>query len=110
MSLRTDRLREIREQHGWSQRELARLCGLGEAQIHRYESGISEPSAKYLTFLAKTLEVSTDFLVGLSDHPRGQFGDTILNEQEQAVVQVLRDEGWKGVIQFSAERLAKHPN
>ena len=107
ITLRIDRLRELRERYGWSQREFARVCGLGLAQIGRYENGTNDPSATHLKNMAEKLGVSTDYLLGLSDDPRGQLGDTELNEQERAVLEVLRRDGWVGVIHLAADRLTK---
>lgn len=82
-ALRADRLRMWREKHGWSQRELARLCGLGEAQVNKYENGQTDPSAKYLKAIAEKLGVSTDYLLGLTDSPHGQLGDTLKAEERR---------------------------
>jgi transcriptional regulator with XRE-family HTH domain len=107
MLLRTDRLRESREQRGWSQRELARLCDLGENQIHRYEAGKADPSATHLRLIADRLGVSTDYLLGLSDNPRGQLGDSELNEDERAVLEAFRRDQWSGVVKLGVDRLAE---
>lgn len=69
--LRFDRLRALREGRGWSQRELARQSGVGDAQISRYESGLSDPTATSLKALAEALDVSIDYLVGLTDDLHG---------------------------------------
>lgn len=106
-AIRSERLRERREQLGLSQRELARLCGLGEVQVHRYEKGVSEPSARYLKILAEVMDVSIDYLVGLSDNPHGQIGDKHLKQEELTMLDTYRREGWPGVIRLGADRLAK---
>jgi transcriptional regulator with XRE-family HTH domain len=81
--LRADRLKFWREKYGWSQRELARLCGLGEAQVNKYENGQTDPSSKYLKALAEVLEVSTDYLLGLTDSPRGELANSLKEEERQ---------------------------
>jgi transcriptional regulator with XRE-family HTH domain len=83
MPLQTDRLRESRERKGLTQRELARLCGMNEVQISRYENGKIEPSLSYLELIARHLEVSSDYLLGLSDYPHGQFGEVLQPDQSQ---------------------------
>lgn len=105
--IRVDRIRELRESHGWSQRELARRCGMGLAQIHRYETGLTDPTATNLKILADRLGVSTDYLLGLSDNPRGQAGDTELTEDERRVLETFRRDSWAGIIHLGADRLAK---
>jgi len=105
-ALRTDRLRALRERKGWSQRELARLCGLREIQINRYESGVNDPSATFLKMIAEKLGVSMDYLVGLSDDPQGPISSE-LTEDERAIVTALRRDSWPGVIRIAADHIAR---
>jgi len=107
MALVTDRLRKSREMKGWSQRELARQCGLGELQIHRYESGVTDPSTDSLKSMAEKLYVSSDYLIGLTQNPQGSVGDGTFNQVEQEIIDSFRREGWAGVIRLGAERLSK---
>lgn len=72
MSLRVDRLREVREKRGYTQRELAKICGIGENQINKYENGGGDPSLSSLATIAQALGVSTDYLLGLSDDPHNE--------------------------------------
>jgi transcriptional regulator with XRE-family HTH domain len=85
MHLRGERLREAREHRHLSQRQLAELCELGENQIHRYESGKTEPSASTLAIIANALNVSTDYLVGLIDYPRGHLGELLTPDERKVV-------------------------
>src|SRR5579859_2311128 len=105
VSFRADRLRSLREDRRLSQRELARLCDLGETQIHKYETGEAEPSAKNLKILADKLEVSTDFLLGRTEDPRGQIGDNNITADEHTIIETFRREGWRGVARLSIERI-----
>jgi len=107
MGLIVERLRSIREKRGFSQRELARLCGLGEVMVHRYESGTTDPSTRYLTIIAEKLGISTDYLVGLSDNPEINGVNRELDNDERMMLDVYRGEGWPGVIRFGVERMTK---
>jgi len=107
IALRVDRLRELREQRGWSQRELARRCGFGEAQVRKYENSETDPSSTYLKLMAEQLDVSTDYLLGMSDDPRGQFGDGKINDDEQAMLNTFRRDGWPGILRLGAEQISK---
>jgi transcriptional regulator with XRE-family HTH domain len=107
VALRTDRLRTLREQHGWSQRELARVCGLGETQISKYESGQSDPSSTNVKIIAQALEVSIDYLLGASDDPRGQFGQGELSAEERELLGAFRQDRWSGVMRLMADRVPK---
>lgn len=66
-AFRGDRLKRVREQRGWSQRELTERIGLNLNQISRYELGNDEPGTTVLKRLAQELGVTTDWLVGLVD-------------------------------------------
>jgi transcriptional regulator with XRE-family HTH domain len=81
--IRPDRLRAVREQRGLSQRDLARLLGLGINQITRYEGGANEPSASVLAMIARELKVTTDYLVGLSDDPGGHNAPALQPHERQ---------------------------
>jgi transcriptional regulator with XRE-family HTH domain len=101
IAIRADRLKQLREHHGWSQRELSRVCGLGETAINTYERGEAEPSAKYLKKMAETLHVSTDYLLGLTDDPRGLFDNSELSDDERKIVEAFRRGQWREIIQVA---------
>lgn len=63
------RLKELREQKGLKQAELAKLMGVVERQYQRYERGEGEPHLSGWIFLADFYDVSLDYLVGRSDEP-----------------------------------------
>ncbi len=104
MALRPDRLQALREQRGLSQRELARLCGLSFTQIHKYENNQTDPTSVSLTLMAEHLGVSTDYLLGLTDDPRGHVGDDTLDKDEQSLLNTYRREGWPGVASLSVDK------
>lgn len=105
MPFRNDRLRLSREKKNITQRELAQLCRFTEFQVSRYETGKHVPSIATLEIMAQILEVSTDYLLGLSHEPQSIFSETSLSEDEQHIVDEFRNKGWKGVIRLGAERL-----
>jgi transcriptional regulator with XRE-family HTH domain len=105
IGLRVDRLKALREERGWSQREMARLCGLGITSINKYELSEVDPSSAHLKAMAATLDVSADYLLGLTNDPKGFSGNADLNDDEQAVLHALRRDGWRGVARVLADRL-----
>lgn len=107
MGLNVERLRKLREQKGFSQRELGRLCGFSATQIYKYENGQSDPTSDSLSVIADCLDVSADFLLGKTDDPRGHLGDNELNDDEQVVLNTFRREGWSGVVRLGVEHLSK---
>lgn len=60
-------LKTLRSEAGYSQQKLAELLGVRRSAIANYESGIREPSLDTLIAICKIFEVSTDFILGLSD-------------------------------------------
>lgn len=64
------RLKELRIEKELSQSELARDLKLSNRTISMYEHGNSEPSIKTLINIAHYFNVTTDYLVGLSDIKR----------------------------------------
>lgn len=57
------RLREMREEKGLTQAELAKLASLGESTISFYESGKREPSYNVLITLADILNTTPNYLL-----------------------------------------------
>lgn len=67
--MRGDRIRQIRENLGWTQEYLAEALDVAVLQINRYENNKNEPSAEVVSRLATVLGCSADYLLGLSDDP-----------------------------------------
>lgn len=64
------RVREAREALGLSQTQAAAKAGLHTSQLSSIELGHRQPRTDALARLARALEVSADWLLGLSDNPR----------------------------------------
>lgn len=90
--MRRDRLRQRRDEKGYTQQELAEATGISIAQIQRYEDeeGTTMPSVDKLGALAKALDVSADYLMGLSDHPHGELTFKDLSPEEQRLITAYR--------------------
>ena len=61
------RLRELRKEKGFSQVHLGELLGYGYTAISSYETGRNEPSFTDLIRICKILDVSADYILGISD-------------------------------------------
>lgn len=62
------RLRKLRERRGISQRVLSERCGMSKNMISVYESGEVEPTVSVIREIAKCLDVSSDYLIGLKEN------------------------------------------
>ena len=58
-----DRIKELREQVGYTQAQLAKQLGITRSSVNAWELGISVPSTQYIVELSHILRVSTDYLL-----------------------------------------------
>lgn len=63
------RLIQLRENKQLKQIEVAKLLNIGTVTYNRYEKGEREPDHKMLNKIANFFNVSTDYLLGLTDIP-----------------------------------------
>lgn len=94
------RIYDLRIRHQWTQTELARLSGLSQNAISAYESGTKQAGGEAIAALARALECSADYLLGLTDDPTPQRGPPGLSEREAAVVSALRADDLLGAIRL----------
>ncbi|MCI9274357.1 MAG: helix-turn-helix transcriptional regulator [Clostridiales bacterium] len=68
------RIRELRREQGYSQRELAGILGLERSSYAYYELGRVQISIDVLCALTQLYGVSADYILALSDekHPGGR--------------------------------------
>ncbi len=63
-----ERLKQLREEHKFTQQDLAEHLHISIRQYRRYEKGDYEPNLETLIKLADYFSVSLDYLVGRSEH------------------------------------------
>lgn len=61
------KIKMLRESRGITQSELASRLGITRSGVNAWEMGISTPSTHYIIILAKFFNVSTDYLLGISE-------------------------------------------
>lgn len=59
------RIKELREEAGLNQTQLAAQIGVSRKAVEFWEKGINEPKATYIYRLAVFFDVSADYLLGL---------------------------------------------
>lgn len=74
------RIRRLRKQLGFTQEELADLCGLDFRSIGAVERGERNLSLKSLTKIAKALKVTPEFLVKEEEPPSKEEKKVLLHE------------------------------
>lgn len=71
MATFAERLRSLRTEKKLSQNDLARVFGFqSKSTITNYEGNLRTPDNKTLTRIAKYFDVSTDYLLGLTDNKK----------------------------------------
>jgi len=84
------RIYEVRNRHKWTQTELADRSGLSQNAISAYESGKKQAGSTAIAALARALECSADYLLGLTDDPAPCASASALTPHEQAVIAAFR--------------------
>lgn len=63
----TIRLRELRDESGNTQQEIAEVLGTSQTMYARYERSANELPIRHLVTLAQYYDVSCDYLLGLTE-------------------------------------------
>lgn len=100
---RGERLREAREQRHLTQDELASILGLGQSQMNKYENNKSEPSPEIIGRLARELEVTADWLLGLVDDRQNHLKEKDLTASEQKLLSAFRRGDIRGLMRIATD-------
>ena len=73
MTIVGKRLRELRINERYTQTQIAEMCGVTQATVGRYETGIAEPPLKKMLWYANKFEVSLDYIFGRTNNPKGML-------------------------------------
>ncbi|MGL4914477.1 MAG: helix-turn-helix domain-containing protein [Romboutsia sp.] len=90
MGIIAQRISRARRDLNLKQKELAQKANITEASLSRYENGIREPKSAVLSRLSEALEVSTDYLLGITDEKNYDNCD-IANKSEKDIKNILED-------------------
>ena len=61
------RLRDLREDNDYTQKQIADILYTTQPQYYRYEKGLRDLPCELLIILAKFYNTSTDYILGLTD-------------------------------------------
>lgn len=70
-----ERIKQLRVSREWTQGELADRIGTTKHVISTWERGKANPNPEQIIALANTLEVSADYLLGLTNYPQPHLRD-----------------------------------
>lgn len=89
--MRKERLREARLKNHLTQAELAEKLNTENNQISRWEQGHKVPRGERLAEIAQVLNVSVDYLLGISDEPTIRVRIENVTLEEMAILSALRN-------------------
>jgi transcriptional regulator with XRE-family HTH domain len=79
-----ERLKALRLGVGFSQEQVAKIIGVKQSTINRYEHNNGTPTPERLLIYANYFDVSLDYVFGRTDNPQGkayEFEPDVLKEQ-----------------------------
>lgn len=90
-----ERLKLVRKERGFTQDDLAKKVNTQKTTISNYETGYSTPSNEMLIDLAQALNVSSDYLLGLSDNPQlnrdGKSDNSSTDNVDEDIKKLMED-------------------
>ena len=81
------KLKQLRMNRKLTQQQLADKLGVTKATISAYETQAKHPSVEVLIQISRLFEVSSDYLLDLSDHP--QINVSSLTDDQAMLIQSL---------------------
>jgi transcriptional regulator with XRE-family HTH domain len=75
------RIKALRKQKRWTQKELAARLGINFLHLNKYESGLAMPPIEKLTKVALALDTSLDFLATGKPAPEAHLRNSVLLER-----------------------------
>lgn len=67
------RLKDLREDNDLTQKEVAAVLGIDQRVYSNYETGKREIPTRFVILLADFYNISTDYILGVSDNPNVNF-------------------------------------
>lgn len=99
-----ERIKYLRQLNNLSQNDLAQIIGTSQTQIWKYETDKNEPTSGVIIALARALNTSTDYLLGLTDdaeRPLETAND--LSNKEKAIIRAVRTGRLEDVVKTFME-------
>lgn len=100
------RLKQLREEKGVSQKDLAANLQVTERAVQYYETGDREPTIKNIEKLATYFGVTTDYILGRTNDPQGYFADHLRRLAANEIYEPISD--FISLIVDEAKKAAKN--
>lgn len=99
-----EHLRWARENSTRTQDDVAVAIGIDQSQYARYENGDSEPSPFVIVALARELNVTADYLLGIVDDPAVHLREGDLSPSERTLLAAFRRGDLRGVMEIVVKK------
>lgn len=86
----SSKMKELREENGWTQRDLASHANLTPQCISLIEKGEREPGINTALLIANAFSVPLDYLVGNSEKAKYYTDDFSISKKEQDLILAFR--------------------
>jgi len=110
-------LRELREDHDYSQSDIAAVLGISQQHYSKYEIGEYELPLRHFITLAEYYGVSADYLIGRCSYDEKQAMETIYVTRDCTCEKLVQDtlslseHGRKSVVEYvELQRLKEQQN
>lgn len=80
-----ERLKSLREDNDYKQKEIADKIGIGLRTYQKYESEEIEPKVSVLSFLAQLYGCTIDYILGRTNHPREGISEFAINNKKVSI-------------------------
>ena len=67
MDIIASRIKEIRKDNNLSQEQFGKIISVSQDNVSLWENGKSVPGAQHIIAIAKAFNVTSDYILGLSD-------------------------------------------
>ena len=101
-----DLLRELREDHDYSQSDIAAILGISQQHYSKYETGEYELPLRHFITLAKHYNVSADYLIGRCAYDEKKPLEMVYVTQDCTCEKLVQDtlslseHGRKSVVEY----------
>ena len=86
-----ERIQRLKDERGLLDRDVERGAGIANSSIAQWKRGVCKPSLVSIIRLSKFFDVSSDYLLGLSDLRERAEQAASLSEDEKQLLALYRD-------------------
>lgn len=104
-----NRFKELRKEKNIRQTELAKMLGVKQTAVSKWESGVAVPGAEKLSALADFYDVSVDYILGRTKFYYPDKVGEFLAEDEKLLVKSYRNlpDEWKTQVRAYIDLINK---